>query len=162
VKEGTVADYRLMFPNDYLGAHEFMGKDVTKTIRSIGMEDLRVQGGKKERRPVITFADAKKKLVLNKTNAKTIASIYGTDTATWTGKRITMYPTTCMLGKERVDCIRIREKAGAAPGRVPVDEHPLDIDDGQPVHGIDATPFDGETGEVFDGMDPDPSAGQEG
>lgn len=132
-----MADFRLMFPNDYLGAHEFLGKDVTKTIKSVAMEDLRVQGGKKERRPVITFKDAKKRLVLNKTNAKSIAKLHGTDTNDWAGKQITMYPTKCMLGREQVDCIRIRDKAGNAPEPVPVDEHPLDIDEGQVVdeHG---------------------------
>lgn len=132
-----MADYRLMFPNDYLGAHEFMGKDVTKTIKSVALEDLRVQGGKKERRPVLTFSDAKKKLVLNKTNAKSVAKLYGADTKDWVGKPIAMYPTKCMLGREQVDCIRIREKAGQSPESVPVDEDPLDIDDGTPVdeHG---------------------------
>lgn len=126
-----MADYRLMFPNDYLGAHEFMGKDVTKKIKSVAMEDLRVQGGKKERRPVVTFSDAKKKLVLNKTNAKTVAKLYGPDTKGWIGQPIVMYPTTCMLGRETVDCIRIRDKSGVAHERVPVDEHPYDIETGE-------------------------------
>lgn len=137
-----MADYRLMFPNDYLGAHEFMGKDVTKRIKSVAMEDLRVQGGKKERRPVVTFSDAKKKLVLNKTNAKTVAKLYGPDTKGWIGNPVTMYPTTCMLGRETVDCIRIRDKSGVAPERVPVDEHPYDIDDSEQI--------DDETGEVIE------------
>ena len=137
-----MADYRLMFPNDYLGAHEFLGKDVTKTVKSVAMEDLRVQGGKKERRPVVTFSDAKKKLVLNKTNAKTVAKLYGTDTKGWIGNPITMYPTTCMLGRETVDCIRIRDRSGVAAERVPVDEHPYEIDNSERV--------DEETGEVLE------------
>lgn len=140
-----MADYRLMFPNDYLGAHEFMGKDVTKRVKSVAMEDLRVQGGKKERRPVVTFSDAKKKLVLNKTNAKTIAKLYGPDTKGWIGQAITMYPTTCMLGRETVDCIRIRDKTGGSHERVPVDEHPYEIEDGE------------QAGEV-DELDPEPGS----
>lgn len=126
-----------MFPNEYLGAHEFLGRDVTKTIKSVAIEELRVTGGKKERRPVITFSDAKKRFVLNKTNAKSIAKLHGNDTKDWTGKQITMYPTRCMLKKEEVDCIRIREKSGHAAESVPVDEHPYEIDEGTTVdeHG---------------------------
>lgn len=141
-EEDNVPDFRLMFPNDYLGAHEFRGKDVTKVIKSVSMEDLRVEGGKKERRPVLTFEDTPKKLVLNKTNAKTIAKLHGNDTATWIKRAITMFPTTCMFGRERVDCIRIRSNVQA--GRIPVDEHPLDIEDGE---------------EAVDDMDPEPSLG---
>jgi hypothetical protein len=51
-------------------------------------------------------------MVMNKTNAKLIASHYGDDTDNWTGKEITLYPTTCQAFGETVPCIRVRGKKG--------------------------------------------------
>jgi hypothetical protein len=123
-------DYRLLYPNDYIGAHNLKGKDVTKTIKAVEIEDLRVQGGKVERKPVLFFADAEVKLVLCKTNARTIASLYGNEVERWRGKKITMYPTQTKFGPATVDCIRIRPKgaAGSEAPPPPVDENPFPID----------------------------------
>lgn len=115
----TVSDasthWRLMFPTEYLAAPEFKGKDVTLTVKSISVEDLPLAGtSDKERRPVVRFAETPKKWVLNKTCAKVLARLYGNETASWVGKRVTLYPTTTKFGRETVDCIRVRDKAPAA------------------------------------------------
>src|SRR5262245_41739846 len=67
---------QLMFPTDYLAAVEFKGKDVTLTIAAVAIEELKMKGGVKERKPVVSFEETKKKLVLNKTNADSIAEMY--------------------------------------------------------------------------------------
>lgn len=129
-----MAHFMLLFPNDYIGAHDLMGKDVTKTIARVLVEDLRCQSGKVERKPVLVFKDSKKKLVLNKTNARTIAGIHGPDTERWAGKRVTMYPTTTKLGRDTVDCVRVRSKAPAGPpSEIPADENPFEIEAGSEV-----------------------------
>lgn len=142
-----MADFRLLFPTDYIAAHDLRSKDVTKTIKSVVVEELRLTGGGKEKKPVLTFSDTKKKLVLNKTNAKTIAALYGNDTNTWIGKPITLYPTTTAFGRNTVDCVRIRERKAHIPESAPVDEHPFEIDASQEA-GED---IDHETGEVLHG-----------
>jgi len=101
---------RLMFPTDYVTAADLNGQDKTVTIASLSQEELTMQGGIKETAWIVTFAEAKKKLVLNKTNAKTIAKLHGDESDDWIGKQITLYPTTCKYGRDTVDCIRIRGK----------------------------------------------------
>lgn len=123
-------DYRLLFPNDYIAAHDLRGKDVTKTIKGVTVEELRLTGGGKEKKPVISFSDTKKRLVLNKTNAKSIASLHGNDTAGWIGKKIALFPTTTLFGRNTVECVRVRERV-AASDSAPVDEHPFDIEAGE-------------------------------
>ena len=100
----------LMFPSDFVKAADLGGKDVTKTIKSVTIDELTMRGGRKEKKPVIRFSDAEKKLVLNKTNATVIAKMYGNETDNWVGKQITMYPTTTTFGADTTDCIRIREE----------------------------------------------------
>ena len=108
-------DGKLMFPSDYLAAVEFGGKDVTLTINGVTVEELKMRGGASDRKPVISFAETKKKLVCNKTNADSIAQLYGTEAKGWAGKRITLYPTKTQCGRDTVDCIRIRETVPASP-----------------------------------------------
>ena len=102
----------LMFPSDYLCAFDCGGKDVTLTIAKINLEELRLNRGGTKVKPVLTFSDHKKKVVLNKTNAESIAITLGSSRAEdWLGKRVTFYPTKTTVGRETVDCIRVREKA---------------------------------------------------
>ena len=111
-KSEAESHWRLLYPTDYLAAPEFRGKDVTLTIASVSVDEMPLAGTTKtEKRPVVRFKETKKKLVLNKTNAKTIAKALGPLTVAWTGKRVTLYPTTTRFGKETVECIRVRDKA---------------------------------------------------
>lgn len=114
--------FELLFPSKYLKASDLREKEVVLTIdpeRGVKVEKLQRQGGAKEPRPVLYFLECKaaaerkgeeeKALVLNKTNAKVIAAMYGTDTDKWKGQRITLYPTRTKFGLESVECIRVRD-----------------------------------------------------
>lgn len=102
--------YKLLHPRKYICAADLDGKDVKLTIKSIDHEELVMEGGKKDVEPVITFEKAKKKMVLNRTNARRIAEYYGDDVDQWVGKEITLYPTTTKAkGGGTTDCIRVRE-----------------------------------------------------
>ncbi len=96
---------KLLHPSEYLAAVEFGGQDVTLTIKDVQFAELIRDGGAKETKPVLLFVERPRKLVLNKTNASTIAEMYGTKAELWKGKKITMYP-----GRWRSDgdCIRVR------------------------------------------------------
>lgn len=110
-------DYRLMFPKEYLAAHDLKGQDVLLTISRVAAEDLQTQDGK-EKKPVVYFDETRKaaeknrtkekKLVLNITNARTIAKLHGNEMDEWKGKKVVLYPTTCQAFGEETDCIRIR------------------------------------------------------
>lgn len=99
--------YKLLYPTEFLSACDLKG-DTDVTIESIGMETLTCVGGRKEDRVVLKFNKAKKRMVLNKTNATTIAKKFGSETDAWKGKTITVFPTTTKFGNETVECVRIK------------------------------------------------------
>lgn len=110
----------LMFPNDYLNAIEFKGKDVKLTISAVSKEMLKKKSGQNKAEMVIRFNRTPKKLVCNKTNADAIANLYGPEAKAWVGKEVTLYPTRCLAFGDMVDCIRVRESTNghrSQPGR---------------------------------------------
>lgn len=102
--------FKLLYPTDYVGAHDLNGKDAVLVIEKIDREELMMEGGKKEKKPVVWFKGAKKRMVMNKTNAKTIARLYGPEMNDWIGKAIILYPTTCKVGPNTEECIRIQPR----------------------------------------------------
>jgi hypothetical protein len=126
-------DIRLLFPNQYLAAADLQGKDVTLTVSRIAKEKLRTEKGE-EVKPVVYFVEMErrhdadpdkenKRLVLNKTCARAIAATHGSETDAWIGKKIVLYPTTCLAFGKTVDCIRVRaDAAPAKKGREPGQE----------------------------------------
>lgn len=105
-----MAHYRSLYDANYIGAWDLTG-DTVVTIEKVEAGELVSEGNKKSRKPILTFKGAQKKFAVNKTNGKTIARLYGTDTTKWIGKRITIYPTQTKFGPETVDAIRVRPEA---------------------------------------------------
>lgn len=102
-------DYRTYFDARFLGAWDLPpNRDVVVTIASVAPETVRNAANKEAKKPVLTFVARTKGLLLNKTNAKTVATMYGTDTARWIGRQVALYATTTMMASEKVECIRIR------------------------------------------------------
>ena len=99
--------YKSFYDYKYVAAHDLDGKEKVLEIAKVCGESLQSERGT-DKCLVLYFKGAKKGFVVNKTNAKTIARMYGTDTNTWVGKPITMYPTTTMSFGEEVDCLRVR------------------------------------------------------
>jgi hypothetical protein len=63
----------------------------------------------KEKKLVARFVGKEKGLVLNRTNADSIAEIAGSeDTDDWAGQTIVLFPDTTKFGGKTVDCVRIR------------------------------------------------------
>ena len=107
-------DDRKAFPKDYLASHDLDGKDVPLTIDHAEQSMIRGENGE-EKKLVLFFTETRKdtgkpaKIVLNITNARTIAAMHGNEMDEWKGKRIALYPTTCnAFGDPNTDCIRIR------------------------------------------------------
>jgi|SRR6185436_2027150 len=109
-------DYRTMFDSEYLGAWD-LPRDVTVTIATVKAGQLVGEKGRTAKKPIITFVGKQKGFAANKTNCKTIAAMYGTNTKDWIGKKITLYATTTEFGGKQMDCIRVRPQVPAAAKR---------------------------------------------
>ncbi len=98
----------LMFPSRYLRAVDFEGKPVTLTIAEVVKDKVQMATGQKAEKYILRFRETEKELILNKTNAKSVAKVLAEPRAVnWPGSRITLKPTTCEAFGEIVDCIRI-------------------------------------------------------
>ena len=106
------------FPSDYLKASDLMGKNVTVTISKVEMKTIG-QGAQMDTKPVISFVGKDKGLVCNKTNATTIAKLYGPDTDQWTGKSIILTSREVEFQGESVLAIRVSLQAPDQPRTVP-------------------------------------------
>lgn len=115
-------DWRAYFDSSCLRVWHLANKERTyKIVRVTRLTSEMVSGGKREvkKQPKLELADKHGEvlplpLLLNKTNAKTIAQLYGNNPAQWVGKLITLFPSTTSVGGEDKDCIRVRPKV---PGK---------------------------------------------
>jgi hypothetical protein len=117
--EPTKTDYRSLYDKDYIGAWDLQDRDVTITITRVIGGSLTSVGGRRARKPVIYMKGAEKGFVVNATNGKTIATMYGTFVEEWLGKRITLYKsmTRGPQGEGEVECIRVRPAIPAAKAK---------------------------------------------
>ena len=110
-----MTDYRSMFDREYIGSWICRGP-------RRGGQDPRRQGRRPEQRqaeqqeadPLLRRKERRNGL--HKTNAKTVASLYGNDVAGWIGKSIALYVATTRdpSGGGDVECIRVRPTAPKA------------------------------------------------
>jgi hypothetical protein len=108
-------DDELLYPSLYVCAGDLKGKDTTLTITATNAQELVLVGGAKTKRKLIlTFKEAKKKMICNVTNANTLVDLYGPKAEGFIGKRITIYPTKANFKGDMVDAVRIRDKVPAA------------------------------------------------
>ena len=103
-----MSHWRLMYPSEYLNSADLMDREVTVVIQSVSMEDVPGPDGKKKSKPVVLFQGKQKRFPLPKCCAKAIAGKYGKDTEAWIGKKVVLYPTTCMAFGQEVECIRVK------------------------------------------------------
>jgi hypothetical protein len=107
-----------MHPSKWLSAADLDEEDLTVTMKRIEQERIG-QGSQADDKWVLYFKGQDKGLVLNKTNAKTIAGLYGDDTDNWMGKPITLFPTQVDMQGKQVDAIRVRNKPPKAKASKP-------------------------------------------
>jgi hypothetical protein len=103
--------FQQMYDRDYLGSFDLPeDKDISVTIEGVKGGELVGTGGRKSKKPIISFVGKEKKFVCNKTNAKTIAALYGNHVEKWVGKKIALYVSTTRDPSTGGDipCIRVR------------------------------------------------------
>lgn len=101
-------DINKAFPSKYLKADD-AEDDLIVTIKGVKVETVG-QGQKAEQKPVVYFNEHEKGMVLNKTNAKMIAKIAGSDdTDDWKGVKIRVIATEVEFQGDLVMALRVRE-----------------------------------------------------
>jgi len=141
-------NYQKFFPSKYLNSADLDGQgDVPVTIRELREEEVQNPEGGTEQKPVLRFEGAEKGLILNRTNADTVAELHGPNVEGWTGKRIVLFieKDVHAFGK-RWDVIRIRNRLPAdGNGSVPAgpgdSDMALAVAEEAPVLTEDSLPF---------------------
>jgi len=93
---------------DYIGAYAIPeGEDLTVKIDYVQVEEVTGSQGKKDVCSVMHLV-GEKPMILNVTNSKSIAKLYGPYIEDWRGQLVTLYASTTRLAGETVECLRIR------------------------------------------------------
>lgn len=98
-----------MLQSKYLRREDVMDEDITTTITGIAKETMTDIGRNSEKEKwVVQFATCKP-LVLNTTNIKTLAQMYGNDADAWVGKTVILfYDPNVRMGTQITGGIRFR------------------------------------------------------
>jgi len=101
---------------DYLGAYSLPdGNDMTIKIKQVVREIVKGLNGKSEE-CTVAHIEGNKPLILNRTNCKTIAKLYGSPfIEDWAGKSIKIYAAVTKLKGDDVECLRIRDEVIEKP-----------------------------------------------
>ncbi len=91
------------FPSKYLKSVDLQGHAVKVKIANVLSEEI---GG--DRKLIMYFANRTKGMVLNKTNARTIADVYGDDTDQWIGGDVELFAMKVDFQGRMVDGLRVR------------------------------------------------------
>ena len=111
MSSGMSLNGKEIFESDWLGSIDLGGKDLTVKIALVEKAEVfNPKTNAKSMKLAFRFDGQAKGMICNRTNATTISKLYGTEASAWTGKQITLYPTTCKVGRETTTCLRVREK----------------------------------------------------
>jgi hypothetical protein len=102
-----------LFP--FIQGDSLVGKPVTLTMKAVKMELVPTKPGEADEKPVLYFKESSKGLILNKTNAKTIAQLYGGETNDWTGKPIELYSERVKAFGQWFNAVRCRGPQNGKP-----------------------------------------------
>lgn len=91
------------FPSKYISAPDLKGGNVRVVMQHIEIEKVG-----DDTKPVLYFQGKQKGLVLNKTNSKAIADVYGDEMDDWTGQELILFPIMTDYQGKQVDAIRVR------------------------------------------------------
>lgn len=109
-----------IYAGKYLAAADLAGKEYTVTITQVDMQNL--DDG--ERKLCVYLNNRPKGLLLNKTNAKSIAKMHGNNTDTWIGKQIVIFPAYVDFKGDQVEAVRVRPPRSASTGPGAFDDAP--------------------------------------
>lgn len=91
------------FPSNYIKAADLNGKAAVAVIDRTEFEMIG-----DDKKMIVYFQGKEKGLVCNKTNANTIASLYGDDTDDWQGREIVLFEAYVDFQGKSVPAVRVR------------------------------------------------------
>ncbi len=100
-------DYRAMFKGDHIQAAEFAGKTPTLTVKGVSLVRMEDEKKGERERGVVHFRETDRGWVINRTNAESMAAMFGPETDAWIGKRVKLQAVEVQFGKQRVPGIRV-------------------------------------------------------
>lgn len=94
--------------SDYLKATDLaLGKQYPLTITGVEVVEFD-EDGKKVRKLALSFKNTDKRLVLNRTNAFTIETIFGGESDMWIGRQILVYRGTTQYNGKDVPALKVQ------------------------------------------------------
>jgi hypothetical protein len=116
------------FPSNFLKAEDLQGKSVVVVINEIEFDTIG-KDSKEGKKLILSFKGKDKKMVCNKTNAKTLEKLYGDDTDDWIGRPIKLVSREVEFQGDVVWALRVsleKPTLGPAPATAPEPEEDLD------------------------------------
>ena len=95
-------DYKDIYRSKYMKADDLNGRSATYTVSGCIAEDVG-----DDTKLVFAFSETDRPLVLNTTNATTMAELHGSETDSWEGKKVKLVPATTQYQGKTVKCTRI-------------------------------------------------------
>lgn len=87
---------------------QLAAKDVVLTIRGCQLEKFYEPSKGATQRPILSFAETPKRLILRPPTATAVAKLYGAETNEWAGKRVALFAEEVeAYGKTHI-CVRVR------------------------------------------------------
>lgn len=111
-----------VYPSKYLKSADLQGRIAKLKIINIGYEQIGT-----DHRLVLYFQNKEKGLVLNKTNGRTIADVFGDETDNWIGAELDVFSMKVDMQGRMVDGLRVRvppPRQNPAPQARPVNVLP--------------------------------------
>lgn len=103
---GSAANYRLVsevYPSPWLRREDLKGRSVRVTIERVTVKSLHQVDGSEADKIVLSFRGTSKALACNKTQARTLAGLLGTEEfGEWTGAAIVLTPGQAPNGKATI------------------------------------------------------------
>jgi hypothetical protein len=107
-------DITQSFPSKYLQQSDFASPRHV-IIDTVAVEDVSMDDKPAEMKPVIYYKGAPKGQILNKTNSKILAMLFGNETTAWAGQTVEVFnDVTVMYKGELKGGLRCRPISGAA------------------------------------------------
>lgn len=111
-KPSKTTHWKNLFANKtmLMGSHNLNeGEEIVCQIQSVGVQEIRDKKGKKEQVPVCNFYNAPP-MVLNITNTRMIASLYGDNYDLWVNQHIQVFATKVKAFGQEQMALRVRQR----------------------------------------------------
>jgi len=107
------------YPSRFLSPTD-VTRPIAVTINAVTVEEFRQRNGTQEPRIVLAFRGARKVMILNKTQANTLAALFGDNAEEWINRTVQLQPARAQNGKDTVAVMR--PPTPAAPESAPAPE----------------------------------------